>query len=181
MMEGTADQKIIPVRQVDMCREDQSDSTEGVAADNSSRTSKMRQSSSPPKTSKLPPVCLSLEPLSKKKNGNGNSRSPSPPSLKGQSEEDIPKPSASSGLKENTPQGAQSAYVSLKTRGDRNPKKTEKKAVGVVDGKTCENKNEHLKSGSHLENSLKLSVDSEEDLTGKSSTARNGKDTDGCA
>lgn len=181
MMEGTANQKIIPVRQVEMCREDQSDSTEkGVAADNSSRTSKMRQSSSPPKTSKLPPVCLRLEPLSKKKNGNGNSRSPSPPSLKRQSEKDTPKPSASSGLKENTPQGAQSAHVSLKTRRDRNPKKTEKKAVGVVDGKTCENKNEHLKSGSHLENSLKLSIDSEEDLTGKSSTARNGKDTDGC-
>ncbi|KAL9430268.1 hypothetical protein AB3S75_025621 [Citrus x aurantiifolia] len=180
MMEGTANHKIIPVRQVEMCREDHSDSAEkGVAADNASRTSKMRQSSSPPKTSKLPPVCLRLEPLSKQKNGNGNSRSPSPPGLKRQSDKDPHKPSASSGLKESTPQGAQSADDSLKTRGDGNPKKTEKNAVGVVDGKNCENKNEHLKSGSDLENSIKLSTDWEEDVTRKSSTVRNGKAIDG--
>lgn len=49
----------------------------------------------------------------------------------------------------------------------------------MVDGKNCENKNEHLKSGSHMENSIKLSTDLE-DVTGKSSTAGNGKDTDGC-
>lgn len=179
MMEGTANKKIIPVRQVEMCREDHSDSAEkGVAADNSSRTSKMRQSSSPPK-SKLPPVCLRLETLSKKKNGNGNSRSPSPPGLKRQSDEYVHKPSASSVLKESTPQGSQSADDSFKRRGDGNPKKTEKKALAVVDGKNCENKNEHLKSGSHMENSIKLSTDLE-DVTGKSSAVGNGKDTDGC-
>ncbi|ESR58152.1 hypothetical protein CICLE_v100185962mg, partial [Citrus x clementina] len=174
MMEGTANKKIIPVRQVEMCREDHSDSAEkGVAADNSSRTSKMRQSSSPPKTSKLPPVCLRLEPLSKKKNGNGNSRSPSPPGLKRQSDEYVHKPSASSVLKESTPQGSQSADDSFKRRGDGNRKKTEKKALAVVDGKNCENKNEHLKSGSHMENSIKLSTDLE-DVTGKSSAAAEG-------
>lgn len=98
-----------------MCREDHSDSAEkGVAADNSFRTSKMRQSSSPPKTSKLPPVCLRLEPLSKKKNGNGNSRSPSPPGLKRQSDEYVHKPSASSVLKESTPQGPNLLMIPLK-------------------------------------------------------------------
>lgn len=181
LMEGTANKKIIPVRQVEMCREDHSDSAEnGVAADNSSRTSKMRQSSSPPKTTKLPPVCLRLEPLSKKKNGNGNSRSPSPPGLKRQTDEYVHKPSASSVLKESPPQGSQSADDSFKRRGDGNPKKTEKKALGVVDGKNCENKNEHLKTGSHMENSIRLSTDLE-DVAGKSSAVRNGKDTDGCA
>lgn len=49
----------------------------------------------------------------------------------------------------------------------------------MVDGKNCENKNEHLKSGSHMENSIKLSTDLE-DVTGKSSAVGNGKDTDGC-
>ncbi|KAI4328859.1 hypothetical protein L6164_021182 [Bauhinia variegata] len=34
------------------------------------------------KGSKLPPVCLRVDPLPKKKNGNGNSRSPSPPASK---------------------------------------------------------------------------------------------------
>ncbi|KAG9138154.1 hypothetical protein Leryth_001381 [Lithospermum erythrorhizon] len=38
-----------------------------------------KQSSSALKTSKLPPVCLRVEPLRKKKGSNGNSRSPSPP------------------------------------------------------------------------------------------------------
>ncbi|GAY51401.1 hypothetical protein CUMW_133950 [Citrus unshiu] len=147
MMEGTANKKTIPVR------EDHSDSAEkGVAADNSFRTSKMRQSSSPPKTSKLPPVCLRLEPLSKKKNGNGNSRSPSPPGLKRH-------------IEREHATGSQSADDSFKRRGDGNPKKTEKKALAVVDGKNCENKNEHLKSGSHMENSIKLSTDLEDGAT----------------
>lgn len=34
------------------------------------------------KKSKLPPVCLRVDPLPRKKNGNGKSRSPSPPSFK---------------------------------------------------------------------------------------------------
>ncbi|XP_019462144.1 PREDICTED: BAG family molecular chaperone regulator 6 [Lupinus angustifolius] len=59
-----------------------------------------RQSRSPRKTSKLPPVCLRVDPLPKKKNGNGNgsSRSPSPPASKGHS------PSAA-GETSNTPSG----------------------------------------------------------------------------
>ncbi|KAF5945013.1 hypothetical protein HYC85_015241 [Camellia sinensis] len=37
-----------------------------------------RQSPSPQKTSKLPPVCLRVDPLPKRKNSHGDSRSPSP-------------------------------------------------------------------------------------------------------
>nr|CAD1843315.1 unnamed protein product [Ananas comosus var. bracteatus] len=40
--------------------------------------------SSPVKSSKLPPVCLRVDPLPKKKSINGSSRSPSPPSRKGE-------------------------------------------------------------------------------------------------
>lgn len=42
-------------------------------------TATKKSSSSPVKTSKLPPVCLRVDPLPKKKNGNGTSRCPSPP------------------------------------------------------------------------------------------------------
>lgn len=41
-----------------------------------------RQSVSPVKASKLPPVCLRVDPFPKKRNENGSSRSPSPPSGK---------------------------------------------------------------------------------------------------
>ncbi|XP_039027296.1 BAG family molecular chaperone regulator 6 [Hibiscus syriacus] len=54
-----------------------------------------RKSLSPPKTSKLPPVCLRVDPLPKKKNGKGNSRSPSP--SKGQSEDTLTKASIAPG------------------------------------------------------------------------------------
>lgn len=37
-----------------------------------------RKASSPPKSSKLPPVCLRVDPLPRRKNANGSSRSPSP-------------------------------------------------------------------------------------------------------
>ncbi|KAH7863482.1 hypothetical protein Vadar_018053 [Vaccinium darrowii] len=51
-----------------------------------------RQSSSPPKASKLPPVCLRVDPLPKRRNGsNGSSRSPSPPGHKGKSEDLVAK------------------------------------------------------------------------------------------
>lgn len=40
------------------------------------------QSSSPRKVSKLPPVCLRIDPLPRRKSGGGVSRSPSPPAVK---------------------------------------------------------------------------------------------------
>ncbi|XP_022147200.1 BAG family molecular chaperone regulator 6 isoform X2 [Momordica charantia] len=43
----------------------------------SSRNNVKRQSSSSPKKSRLPPVCLRVDPLPKKKNSNGGSKSPS--------------------------------------------------------------------------------------------------------
>lgn len=43
------------------------------------------------KSSKLPPVCLRVNPLPKKKNGNGTSRSPSPPAAKDRAQLDLKK------------------------------------------------------------------------------------------
>ncbi|KAK2650159.1 hypothetical protein Ddye_017648 [Dipteronia dyeriana] len=80
MKENGAFQKSIPVKQVGMHKEDKAENT---STGNSSETSTKIQSSSPPKMSKLPHVCLRVEPLPRKKNGNGSSRSPSPPHLKG--------------------------------------------------------------------------------------------------
>lgn len=50
-------------------------------------TSVKRQSSSPKKSSELPPVCLRVDPLPRKKKANGSSRSPSPPAQKGNKKE----------------------------------------------------------------------------------------------
>ncbi|XP_028769275.1 BAG family molecular chaperone regulator 6 [Neltuma alba] len=57
----------IPVKQV-----------EGDVTGKETESSVKRQSGSPKKTSKLPPVCLRVDPLPMKKNSNGTSRSPSP-------------------------------------------------------------------------------------------------------
>lgn len=62
--------------------EKQSMSTDGNVIDKDTQTTEKRKSTFPRKTSKLPPVCLQLDPLPKKNNGNGSSRSPSPPAPK---------------------------------------------------------------------------------------------------
>ncbi|XP_027108480.1 uncharacterized protein [Coffea arabica] len=49
----------------------------------SSQTSPTSQSSSPMKSSKLPPICLRVDPLRKKNKNNGGSGSPSPPGDEG--------------------------------------------------------------------------------------------------
>ncbi|KAK7274269.1 hypothetical protein RIF29_15352 [Crotalaria pallida] len=100
--EKTNNERIIPVQQVVLHQG--KDDSEGRGkkirnitvnqredmAKNDSHTSgesqPERQSASPRKTSKLPPVCLRVDPLPRKKNGNGNSRSPSPPASKGHSQ-----------------------------------------------------------------------------------------------
>ena len=120
-MENIANQKLNSAKKVEVQRrEDNSDETkkvcdtpskyaESVVTDNATGTSVRRQLS-PQKTSKLPPVCLRVDPLSRKKNGNGSSRSPSPPGSNKRSLEkakDSPSLFASSCLKENTLQDTQ--------------------------------------------------------------------------
>ena len=64
-------ERIIPVKQME----------ENVTKKDS-HPSMDKQSTSPQKNGKLPPVCLRVDPLPGKKNGNGSSRSPSPPASK---------------------------------------------------------------------------------------------------
>ncbi|KAI9180061.1 hypothetical protein LWI28_000736 [Acer negundo] len=99
MKENSAYQKSILVKQVGMNKEDKAENT---SIGNSSGTSMKRQFSSPPKMSKLPPVCLRIEPLPRKKNG----------------------------LKENSPLGAQARYVFLIKSGEVKLEKSEEKKSG---------------------------------------------------
>ena len=72
--ENAKRERIIPVKQIE----------ENVAK-KESHAGMEKQSASPRKNGKLPPVCLRVDPLPRKKNGkssNGSSRSPSPPASK---------------------------------------------------------------------------------------------------
>ncbi|KAL5859606.1 hypothetical protein ACOSQ4_000902 [Xanthoceras sorbifolium] len=187
MKENSANQRSIPVKQVEVHKEDNSDvsekkvrevtakKAENISTDNSSGTGMRRQSSSPPKMSKLPPVCLRVEPLPRNKNGNGSSRIPSPPCPKGRSSKDTFKPSASSSLKENSPLGTQAPDASLKKSEEVEPQK-----YNLVDGKTSEYKNDDLRNGSQTNISVKLAEDSQETVSRKLSTETTGKDSDEC-
>ncbi|XP_056174400.1 BAG family molecular chaperone regulator 6-like [Syzygium oleosum] len=60
-----------------------------------------KSSSSPTKTSKLPPVCLRVDPSPRKKGRNGSSRSPSPPSFETKSHSSSDASSTDKKIKEN--------------------------------------------------------------------------------
>lgn len=83
--------KEIPVKQAEaniINKESQSSgkcqhtSTDENMTNRESQTGVNRRSTSPQKASKLPPVCLRVDPLPRKKNEKGSSRSPSPPASK---------------------------------------------------------------------------------------------------
>ncbi|KAE8679544.1 putative Calcium-dependent lipid-binding family protein [Hibiscus syriacus] len=109
------------------CAEDASKDDLGTVA--------KRKSLSPPKTSKLPPVCLRVDPLPKKKNGKGNSRSPSP--SKGQSEDTLTKASIAPGKKEETAVSTQNTSSSL---DNVEPGKKKRKDIPVIEERSEENK-----------------------------------------
>lgn len=93
MSEKSANRKSIPVKQMEPHDEIRmtikGNETKGkdmpvMHADNSgtgkpSKSNDRRESSSPSKTTKLPPVCLRVDPLPRRKAGTGSSRSPSSP------------------------------------------------------------------------------------------------------
>ncbi|XP_074263368.1 BAG family molecular chaperone regulator 6 [Silene latifolia] len=79
--------KIIPVKQLDdpvpkpLKKERESESSKSVKNVESVKNGSDMKPSSPAKKSKLPPICLRVDPP-RKKNGKGSSRSPSPPGEK---------------------------------------------------------------------------------------------------
>lgn len=137
--ERDANQKVIPVKHVDL-RKDISEDTkrrgrevhvkhgDDKPSDNTVRS----QSSSPKKSSRLPPVCLRVDPLPSKKSGSGRSRSPSPPGPKKVQKEtstDTAMNSASCDLRENS-------------NGKEVEPSEKEKVIEVVDKGISENKDQ---------------------------------------
>ncbi|XVF22448.1 hypothetical protein REPUB_Repub12eG0173400 [Reevesia pubescens] len=146
-MGKTANQKRVPVKQMEVHWEDNSEGNEKKGRDVSVKriedtaknevggTNAKRKSLSPPKTSNLPPVCLRVDPLPKKRNGNGSSRSPSPP--KRQSEDTSTKPSTAPGLKQDFAVNTQNPNGSL----DKvEPGEKKRKDIQVIEKISMENK-----------------------------------------
>ncbi|PON56799.1 IQ motif, EF-hand binding site [Trema orientale] len=125
--DNSATQKNIPVKQIDQpCKEvkKSEDNEKKSLTSKPSGTNGKRQSPPPPESPKLPPVCLRVDPVPRKKNGNGSSRSPSPPSAKERSAKNSNemKVSQDSKLHESTP--SESKKVE--------PKKREPKEIMVI-------------------------------------------------
>ncbi|RDX86832.1 BAG family molecular chaperone regulator 6, partial [Mucuna pruriens] len=83
VVEKVTNARSIPVKQIKL-HQGKNDSKENQMEENVTKKEsctgdRKRQSTSSPKGSKLPPVCLRVDPLPRKKSGNGSSRSPSPP------------------------------------------------------------------------------------------------------
>lgn len=146
-MGKTANIKCVPVKQKEMDKEEKSEGTEKRGRDirvkrsednkknELGETTAKRKSLSPPKTSKLPPVCLRVDPLPKKRNANGSSRSPSPP--KGQPEHTLTKASTAPGLKEDICVNTQNLDDSL----DKvEPGEKERKNIPVMEERCMESK-----------------------------------------
>lgn len=115
--EKDANQKVIPVKHMDPHKDNSEDTKrrgrevhvkhgDNKFADKQPSDNTVRsQSSSPKKSSRLPPVCLRVDPLPSKKSGSGRSRSPSPPGPKKVQKEtstDTAMNSASCDLRENS-------------------------------------------------------------------------------
>ncbi|KAJ8573097.1 hypothetical protein K7X08_009608 [Anisodus acutangulus] len=134
--------KTIPVKQVeqnekvlDGKKEDASQRHDSDAKEKKIIQDGGKKQSSPAKSSKLPPVCLRVDPLPRKKSSSGSSRSPSPPGGKGklvESRSDNSKPPILSPEKENV-QLDKSSTTSM-------PEKSKTKVVEVAQGTTKEDK-----------------------------------------
>ncbi|KAJ1381409.1 IQ motif, EF-hand binding site [Sesbania bispinosa] len=120
-----------------------------------SHTSGKRQPTSPPKASKLPPVCLRVDPLPRKKNGNGSSRSPSPPASKEHSQ-------ATAGEASMTPSCGMNNKAQpnskLQNSNTNEKVKPEERIIKVSENKTSENKGAESKDESQSQMSIPSGV-----------------------
>lgn len=176
-MGKTATKKCIPVKQMEVPRDDKSEGNEKRGRDASVKltedsmtkelggTTAKRKSSPPSKTSKLPPVCLRVDPLPKKRNGNGSSRSPSPP--KAQLEDKLTKASTGPGLKEDFAINAQDSQVE--------PVGKEGKNIQVMEENSMRNKAEECTNASHAQTLRDLPLDLQQ-VSEKLTTRRSEND-----
>ncbi|XP_059312545.1 BAG family molecular chaperone regulator 6 [Lycium ferocissimum] len=146
--------KTIPVKQVeqnekvlDGKKEDASQKRDGDSKQKKiTQDGGKNQSSSPTKSSKLPPVCLRVDPLPKKKSSNGSSRSPSPLGGKRKLAEprsDSSKPPILSNEKEKVQLDKSSTTSMPEKNIDVEPSKSKTKVVEVAQGTTKEDKLQH--------------------------------------
>lgn len=148
--EKAADQENILVKQMELHKEESSEDTQSRGRSDANSMDKppcsksKKQTSSPSKMSKLPPVCLRVDPLPRKKNGNSGSRSPSPPAhLKEALNNDTSMATAASSFKKKTPQ------VPITQDGSKDVEPNKKiKVIEVVERKTSEDKDRDLRDGS---------------------------------
>lgn len=197
LKEKSSKQRSIPVKQVeepkkkdnsedveqrgrDVSLKNEGDNVMGKAT--GSRTK--RQSSSPPKTSKLPPVCLRVDPLPRKKNGNTTSRSPSPPGFKRQSKEtatDTPTAPISLDSKSNNSQYLQAQESTSSSRMEAEGKKNEDKVINVLQSKTSEDKDEEQRNAYQTQQFPVISsVDSEKEAFSRLTVEKMGKHDENC-
>ncbi|KAL3829710.1 hypothetical protein ACJIZ3_018512 [Penstemon smallii] len=130
--------KDIPVKDLEQHKRNVSSRNEGkVLKDNVTKG----KSSSPPKSSKLPPVCLRVDPLPKKKCSNGSSQSPSP-----------------LGAKQNQNQNQnQLSSQENKVHASTTEEKRDKgvtKTIKVVDGNPLQGESKHVKVSTPVNQSL---------------------------
>lgn len=151
--EKAANQENIPVKQVELHKEESSEDTQSRGRSCANTMDKPpcskseKQTSSPSKTSKLPPVCLRVDPLPRKRNGNSGSRSPSPPAhSKEASNNDTSMATVASSFKKKTPQGPITQDSSKEVEPNKKIKDIE-----VVERKTSEVKDRDLRDGSETQ------------------------------
>ncbi|KAL2478720.1 BAG family molecular chaperone regulator 6 [Forsythia ovata] len=134
--------KDIPVKQVDQHGEKENSGNYKTKESNTSvkdlfdngdkkhsEGSAKRKSPSPQKASKLPPVCLRVDPLPRRKNSKGSSRSPSPPGEKG-------KLNHSSNEESILSNSSKTAKPDMINDNEFKEEMTNKKTIEVKEGKT---------------------------------------------
>ncbi|KAM0939408.1 putative IQ motif, EF-hand binding, BAG domain, BAG domain superfamily [Dioscorea sansibarensis] len=105
----------IPVKQVEEMPEMQrqvdndkkSSVVETLMEEEEVKKSNSDKRTSPAKSSKLPPICLRVDPLPRKKGSNGSSRSPSPPAIKETKKENEKKDIKVVEIKDKSPNNAE--------------------------------------------------------------------------
>ncbi|OIT07376.1 PREDICTED: BAG family molecular chaperone regulator 6 [Nicotiana attenuata] len=143
--------KIIPVRQMEQIEDvldgkPEDASQQHVVDAKEKKTTEdggKKQSSTPTKSSKLPPVCLRVDPLPRKKSSNGISRSPSPPGVKRklvESPSDSSKSPILSNEKENVHLDKSSTTGTPEKSIEVEPSKGKRKVVEVALGTSKEDK-----------------------------------------
>lgn len=131
-MDGNVVQKLIP-GEVEKGEQNKSIKDNNEASKPLENNAK-REPSSPQKASKLPPVCLRVEPLPRKKNSNGGSRSPSPPGNRTQSED------LTNGKSKTRSQQKMQSPEQLEKNTEVGERKSKTKTIEVVDATNMDDK-----------------------------------------